>query len=787
MTTLTPDQLPNNNAQFVAYGNPTRVADPFGGDEALSVRPQVFVRYYRGIKIKDLATPNEDTIHVVLDPESVGLSKEFGAYMNSDDPVVPYLREQFEAGNPVDVGLEYVRRQKAKSSKAEISPVAPIHALRGANSPDGSGDNHEMMGASGNHIRAIVGMVNGRRTTVTESDPREWKMLTGNRKGDLPPEGWKALLDRDDWTKVGAITPKGGVTPMSTPGDQQTQQGGGGQGLDMNALSKIIGHEVRKGLKDYGEYLLRQEDATRGTPTSQAPSSSSEGKPWNVWVNKNQLNLGSYLVSGEGYSLRWAYTYLGTLNDDVLTADSEMRWEAARELSDATGKIADRVQATAYNGEVRADRTSASFKEAALWVRFHIENSHPFGVADDFDYEQWFSNVGRAATISLKDAEASAADYLSERYPRAEEETTQNPAEPETEKGADEQAPSTEEDRAPVVTTFLQLLTQQWTSKDGILNLAREAKEKGLLDVSVWANPYEGQFSTEPFDGGRELTIGDLTKHQFSLLSQADDSGEANTAPSAPSANSADVPPREEETASQEESPAHDPAPAATPNPNGRPQRTAQHIAAALAKATTEEQIGASYTEARDLNLLTSEISVQHGSGPFGLTPVPPTTEGAETMTLAAVFDALRAAIEGTTAPAEQTQPDAESSEVDGSPESTTEAPAADAEEEEAASSAEEQPAEPAQADEAPADAEQDAPASADDKPSATGGSGDSTSLAQSIAERAAVATTTDEINALYEEASSQGVEGEIVTIKSGNGPLAGFLKSRQKRIARNG
>ncbi|MDN5746763.1 MAG: hypothetical protein L0H31_16840, partial [Nocardioidaceae bacterium] len=208
MTHLTPEQLPNSNAQFIAYGPPERVADPFGGDDPVTIRPQVLVRYYRGVKIKELSTPNNDTVHVAIDPESVGLEKAFGGYLNSKDPVVPYLREQYEAGNAVDIGLEYVRNKKAKDSKELISPVVPIYALRGANAPDGSGDNLAMMAAAGNHTSTKVALINGRRSEVSQSDPTEWQILTSNRKGDLPPEGWKALVDREDWTKVGAITPK---------------------------------------------------------------------------------------------------------------------------------------------------------------------------------------------------------------------------------------------------------------------------------------------------------------------------------------------------------------------------------------------------------------------------------------------------------------------------------------------------------------------------------------------------------------------------------------------------
>lgn len=762
MTTLTPEQLPNSNAQFIAYGNPTRVADPFGGDDAISVRPQVFVRYYRGIKIKELATPNEDTIHVVLDPESVGLSKGFGAYMNSDDPVVPYIREQFEAGNPVDIGLEYVRRQKAKDNKAEISPVAPIHALRGAENADGTGNNAQMMGASGNHIRAIVGLINGRRTTVTESDPREWKMLTGNRKGDLPPEGWKALRDTEDWTKIGAITPKGGVTPTENAGAQQAQQGNV-QGLDMNVLSKVIGNEVRKGLKDYGEYLMRQEDATRGTPTAHGPNSSIEGKPWNVWVNKEQLNLGSYLVAGEGYALRWSFTYLGTLDDNVLTSDAEMRWEAARELADATQKIADRVQATAYNGEVRADRSSASFKEAVLWVRFHVETSYPFSAAEDFDYDAWFSKVGRAATASLKEAEASAHAFISDRYPKAQQETDKQPEAP---------AQDATEDRTPVIAAYLQLLTQKWTDRDGVLALAKEAKEKGLLGVKVWANPRDGQFSVEPFDGGQEIAIGYLTKNQYGLLSQAADAGQGREQAQEPSGQApadthAEEPPNEEPPTAPEEQ-----APAPQSAPTG--QRTAQHIAADLARATTEDEIGASFGEARELNLLTVEISVQRGAGTFGITPVRPNSEGSETVTLGEVFNDLRAAIDA----AQNGPQDTPAQEG---------APAAPEAQDEPTEAQQEAPAPTAEPDETPETPETPEASEAQENTSDEATTPGSDDLATQIAQRAETATTPDEIKALIAEAQEQGVSSEVVAVRGGRGPLEKFLDSRLKRAARAG
>lgn len=759
MTTLTPEQLPSTNSQFIAYGSPERVADPFGGDDAISVRPQVFVRYYRGIKIKELAAPNDDTVNVVFDPESVGLQKAFGAYMNADDRVAAYIKEQFEAGKPIDVGVEYQRRKKTKKEKAPISPLTPIHALRGANSTSGTGDSDYMMGRSGNNIHSKIALVNGRRTTVIQSDPREWGVLTSNTQGDLPPAGWKALADPEDWTRIGVIAPRDGAVPSSATA---TPQQGAAQGLDMNTLSKIIGNEVRKGLKDYGEYLMRQDDATYGTSTSQTANSSVEGRPWNLWINKNQLNLGSYLVSGEGHALRWAFTYLGTLGDDVLDTDTELRWEAARELADASQKIADRVQSTAYNGEVRADRTSLSFKESVMWVRFHIETRYSFSGDDGFDYDTWFDNVGRAATESLREAESRAFEFISERYPKAQSAT---------EGQGDAAEKATGEDPTPVVAAYVQMLAQQWMDRDGVLNLAREAKAKNLLDVEVWANPNDGKFSVDPFDGGKEITIGHLTKRQYGLLSQAADTTESVEPP-----HEEEATPTEDDGTPKAEEPSEPQA--ATPASQA-PARSAQHIAAALAKATTEGEIGANYEDAKELNYLTAEVTVQRGVGHFGIAPVRPNTEGAETMTLGAVFDALRAAIdEGQQAPAQTQTPPSEAPQ-----ENQTPAPQEDPDE--AAPAATQEPAESAESAEPAAPAPEPTEEAQETTPSVATSTAEE-SAAQDIAQRGLDADPA-EIEALFKEAREKGVESAQVDIRNRRGTLGGFLTSRLKHAQRPG
>ena len=743
---LTPDQLPNSNAQFIAYGPPERVADPFGGDDPVTIRPQVLVRYYRGVKIKELSTPNNDTVHVALDPESV--EKAFGGYQNSNDPVVPNLREQHEAGNPVDIGLEYVRNKKAKDTKELISPTVPIYALRGANAPDGTGEHLTMMAAAGNHTSTKVALINGRRSSVAQSDPSEWQVLTSNRKGDLPPEGWKALTDPEDWTKVGVIVPKGDTAPAPSQNNQQAapQQQAQAPALDANTLAKIIHTQVRMALKDYGEDLRNEEAATRGNPTSKQPNGTAEGKPWTIRVNKDHLNLGSYLVTGEGYALRWAYNYLKDSGDETLLADKEMLWQAAEELAEASQNIADRVQSAAYNGEVRAGRTDASFREAAAWVRFQIENVYPFETSEDFDANAWFDAVGFAATQCFKKAEASAETFIGERYPQP----NQQQAKPQQqENGQGEGSP---EDRGPVVDAFLQMLTRSWTDRDALRSLAAEAKEKGLHDHTVWAKPAEGQFAAEHFDGANEYNIGNLTKRQYDLLGE------------------------QEATPKQEETPAETSTPEQPENPTGTEQQpateqeqpareyTAQHVAAALAKATAEAEVRELYNLARDRNFLTTEIAVAKGTGAFGIAPVAPATEGAEQMALGAVFDAIRKSIDASSQPAQS--PNGQDTQAS--------APAATA------------PAEQPQQAPAPEANSTEQPATEESAPAAPAQPDASVNQAQNIAERALDATTDEEIKALYIEAQAAGIEGNEITVKNRTGPLGGFLKNRAKRVARS-
>lgn len=744
---LTPDQLPSKNAQFIAYGQPTRIADPLGGEDPITIRPQTYVRYYRGVKIAKLETPNEDTLHVQFDPESVGLSKAIGAYMNTNDPAAQYVRERFEAGDAVDVGLEWVRRKKEKNGdKAEIAPYAPIHALRGATSADGTGDNLTMMAAAGNNIRNVLAVVNGRRTASAVSDPSEWALLTDNRKGDLPPRGWRFLTDRDDWTRVGAIVAKDDADPQQSaaPQGQGAQQGAG---FDPNALSKMISHAVREALRDADREQSQAEQAAHGNPTNR-PSGRTPGepKPWVPWAARDVVNLGSYITASEGYAFRWGYKHLRD-SEAMSGAAAEDLTSAAVELATAQQSIADRVLARAYDGRVKADRSDASFKEASLWVRFIIENQHPFGTDPDFDLAVWSQAVEDAATALYTDAADRTAAHLNDTATSSQSAASAGSASSANREGGEPR------DRSHHVKAFLQLLENVWGSADRLRDAAKSAQQQGIMGETVWANPGAARFSTEQFDGAREITLGNLTHIQYGILTK--DQGAGSAAPAdepptddtppeddhsgdgegpsgaalTPNGQSAPASPTQNRGGRDEQSPNRR---AATPNGNGG--RSAQQIAVDLSRATTEQQIATLFSEVRSGNLLTTEVAVRDGAGHFGFAPVPPNTEGATSMALGAVFDELgrRIANAGSQSPA-----------ADGA--------------------------------DAPAHQEQ----TADDD------SGTTVRTAQEIAEAAEAASTVQEVEALSAEMLASKLGDEQVTIKRTTGPLGGFMSARLQRVSR--
>lgn len=726
-TRLTPEQLPQTNAQFIAYGAATRIADPFGGDDPITIRPQVFVRYYRGIKIKAINKPAEDTLHIEFDPDSVGLSKAFSTYMNADDPAAAYVQDRFEAGAAVDVGLESVRRKKEKAgAKAEIPSYVPIHALRGATNADGSGDAPTMMGAGGNHIRNVLGLIDGLKTNSCTSDPTEWAILTTNRKGDLPPEGYRALLSRDDWKNVGAITPKAENAPTAQQARQDTDQQAPAAGIDPNVLAKIVQHAVRDALRAEDRAEDRAEVATHGNitapPKGRVPS---EPKQWVAWATKGVPNAGSYIVAGGGYVRRWAYEYLRDNTNP--TPDHDVLMEASAELTTYAQDITDTVQARLYDGAVVAGRMDPSHKEMSLWVRFVIEQQHPFLTDADFNSDAWKESVTTAA-VEFATAEMKAAAAHLESQQSA----------PRQQQG--QRSETTESDQGHALHAFTQLLGSVWDDAQKLRQAAAAANQQGLMGVLVWANPGEGKFSTEQFEGARQFEVGVLTHRRYQMLT-ADQEQAAPVTPASPSTPS--EPPHDEDEPPHEERQPQPAAPAPQPAAPVQQQSSgafpsAQHLAVALAGATNEETVATLFQAASAQNYLTAEIAVKDGVGAFGIAPVAPNTAGARMMSLGATFDAVQERLSNPTAAAAATQDAAATSE-------RAEAPA----------------------------------------PEPSGNAGGAGRSAQDIANAAQGLVEVAELTALAQEASSAGVDGETVTIGTSSGTLAKFLESRIKRAQR--
>ena len=347
-----PAALPQENARFIAYGPEQRVADPQGGDP-ITARPQVYVRYYRGITVKEVKVGGRsggDTVAVHFDPTSVGLKEPITAYLDPSDPLVAYI-QSCGPDHAYDAALESVRRVKGKSSKAPISPLTPIHALRGADHPDGSaGKGTDMMGASAENIRNLVAMVDGRPGKDLVSNPYEWASLINNTEGHLPPEGWVYYgATGDQWAACGTIAPSKDAAPKT----------GTGIPADLGALVEQIAAAVAEKLQpSYGRPLPKDR--------------FDEGKPWQVRTNDGRINLGSYPATGAQRVARALLT---------AGADEETLWETVEQVL----AEADKAQCDAYGRGVTPDRTSASHREAVDWVLLAreagIENPVAFTVA----------------------------------------------------------------------------------------------------------------------------------------------------------------------------------------------------------------------------------------------------------------------------------------------------------------------------------------------------------------------------------------------------------------------
>lgn len=357
------------NHSFIAYAK-----EPTGTSVdgvATQLRAQIFVRHYAGIKIASIATggrrgDSPDITTVTFDPTSVGLEQEFGATIDSDDPLVDTLRAAHDAGEAIEsLAIEHIRKRTG------ISPITPIHALRTA-AQDGS----RASSKSQESVRNIVASVNGQPSKRAESDHEEWPHLLGNTTGALAPKGWEARVSPDaSWAESGYIVPIEATQPAA---DALL---GAMQGM-IDALREDLFGAIAAG-------SANPADTGADIGRRLRPGAFSEGKPWDARTSDGRLNLGGYAPTRYRLAFQDARDLAAT-NPAITLADDTL-WGIAERLL----LITDRVQVETYGGNIEPDRTSTSYGEAARWVR-----ACAFDIAADAETPAWPSNPDRLAEWS---------------------------------------------------------------------------------------------------------------------------------------------------------------------------------------------------------------------------------------------------------------------------------------------------------------------------------------------------------------------------------------------------
>lgn len=365
---------PDQQRQFVAYTPPQRMEGPEG--EAITAGVQTFVTYYKGIKVADVldggynATKGRravdpadiKTVRVEFDPESVGLSHAIAANIAPGDPAVAVLRNAMENYEAVNVAIESVRMHRNRETKDIISPLTPIHALMGASTPGGKAN----MTHAGNTTSRVIAAVNGETTVDCRSDATQWASLAdGNRAGNLPPEGFRLLTDKEDWTKVAVAVPV-----ESAHAGGQSSAGA----VDIEELARLItDHLDEKMAVENRRYI-----------SSPKTGEIAEGKPFSATTMHNWVNLGSFLNSKFRYIFEWSYGYLKELHQSP-PEDAEVF-----ALADVVLEIADRAQVKSYGGDVKVDQQATSHTEACRWTQWTIANRFQYSPDPS---NEWKGNV----------------------------------------------------------------------------------------------------------------------------------------------------------------------------------------------------------------------------------------------------------------------------------------------------------------------------------------------------------------------------------------------------------
>lgn len=602
---LTPDALPASTATFIAYGAEVRLNDPVT-DKPITLRPQTFVQYYKTITISKIGSGrngNARVVRVEFDPTSIGFSEPIGANLDPDDPLVEYLREQHTAGNPVDVAIETIRKVKNKVEKP-ISPLAHIHALRGADHPSGT---HANMNRTGENTRKMLVMANGRPGKALTSNAAEWRMLVSNKEGNLPPEGWSFYNPSEDWQGISVVVPD----TENPARNSSNGNGGGASGIDPGALGTLI-EKVMHHVLDQ-----RAGGVTKGAHNF--GGKFTEGMPWDARTSDGQVNLGSYGVSHVGEAYRFAHSHL----DDVTESHTAQEtWD----LAILIGSITDEVQVGAYRGQnLVANRMAKSWDSAFEWVTWIIQSGYAYPNADNTD--EWAATVRDMATRHLAQAGHLAGEWF-KASAEAKKMGAATPAQAQAKKqeqqqaqaqnaqasAAAPQAAAPEAPDADVVNRMLAATVKAWSDAAGLRVVHGAAAEKGLLGTVV---AYRDLDSTPAFafpapEGAPTGPIGALIEARGRAIAAAAEPKQ-DTAPAetAPATQEDPAPAPAQDAPKQEQAPATAPeqAPAQAPQPMSP-------AVIAVMKALNEnvsstDELRAVYEQAKSTNVLGQQVPVR--------------------------------------------------------------------------------------------------------------------------------------------------------------------------------
>ncbi|MDW4912646.1 hypothetical protein [Streptomyces californicus] len=367
---------PEKGRPFIAYEKKARaVAGPDG--QTVRARPSVYVREHVGVrvsayKVKTKATDDGPfrTGRVTFDAESVGLEHDFHGSVQADSKAAELLAEAFKNDLPVTVAIETTRRYKQNDSGEVISPLTPIHELRGIVG-DSKRANAEI---TNRNCRNLVVAVNGEFTGELVSDPEEWESLRDNRDGTLAPDGYAVF--------GGAVIPAANASHGTVDVSQQVRD------------------ELRK---FFGSAAAPASNARPGRPAQQA-AHAAEAKPWEEWNTDGRFNHGSYLATAIRETYAQAHQMAVSAGVD-LDADAT----PVGNLAELLLGMADRIQLGVYrHPDGTAVRSDRSHHEARAWIDFVVshlpEHAYTSEMADPNSAEAvlarnaWASKV--IATVS---------------------------------------------------------------------------------------------------------------------------------------------------------------------------------------------------------------------------------------------------------------------------------------------------------------------------------------------------------------------------------------------------